>query len=338
MIGRPPVDPYGRPMIRYRTVPLMSRVPSARLGVVVAIVVVASALGATAVFLTSSGHPGAVPVAGSAGSDPSGSARAPAPASATGSPSASSSASPAPSGSRPASGAPGPGPGWKLVWSPRPPVDGLGAFEGVEDDRAGSDPGVKHIYVQGDDYRFDMPLKERDSSPDRQRNEVKGMHANGQDLSLGLGETWRLDWSLYIPTSLKATNRFTHIMQLKMPGNGSAPILTMDLSLQGGVPKIQVKIFDSGAVVGATNLAPLQNRWLTTSLVFTIGDAPNGMVAWTLSAGGGTVVNASRTGVDTWLQDRVRPKWGIYRSVEDTSGSLQDCYLLISNVRAYQKT
>jgi hypothetical protein len=251
-----------------------------------------------------------------------------------GSPSASASARPSASASPSASGPP---PGWKLVWSPQAARDGLAAFEGVEDDRAGTDPGVKHIYVQGDNFRFDMPMNERDSSPDRQRNEVKGMHASGKDLSLGLGETWRLDWSLYIPDSLQGTNRFTHIMQLKMPGNGSAPILTMDLTRQGSVPKIQVKIFDSGTVVGSADLAPLQNTWLSTSLTFTIGDAPQGAVSWTLSAGGRTVVNATKTGVDTWLQDRVRPKWGIYRSVEDTSGSLHPCYLLLTNMKAYQK-
>ena len=225
----------------------------------------------------------------------------------------------------------------KLVWSPNPLTDGLNAFEGIEDDRANSEPGVKHIYVKNGVYHWDMHRKQRDTSKDRQRNEVKGMHANGQDLSLGLGETWRLDWSLYIPSSLQATNRFTHIMQLKMPGNGSAPILTMDLTRQGSVPKIQVKIFDAGIVIGSTDLAPLQDRWLTTSLTFTIGDAPTGAVTWTLGVGGSTVVNGTKTGVDTWLQDRVRPKWGIYRSVEDTSGSLHDCYLLIANMRAYQK-
>jgi hypothetical protein len=40
--------------------------------------------------------------------------------------------------------------------------------------------------------------------------------------------------------------------------------------------------------------------------------------------------------VDTWLFDRVRPKWGIYRSIRDTSGSLEDTYLLITKLRAYQ--
>ena len=70
---------------------------------------------------------------------------------------------------------------------------------------------------------------------------------------------------------------------------------------------------------------------------FRIGDAPNGYVHWTLATGGKTLVDATSTGVDTWLGDRVRPKWGIYRSVDDTSGSLHDCYLLLANMRAYRK-
>jgi hypothetical protein len=33
----------------------------------------------------------------------------------------------------------------------------------------------------------------------------------------------------------------------------------------------------------------------------------------------------------------VRPKWGIYRSLGDTSGSLHNCYLLLRNLRAYKQ-
>src|SRR5207237_7744056 len=116
-----------------------------------------------------------------------------------------------------------------------------------------------------------------------------------QNLTLGLGETWRLDWSLYIPDSLDATNRFTHIMQLKMPGDGSAPILTMDLSLQGGVPKIQLKIFDGGTVVGSTNLAPLQNSWLCTAVTFSLGVAPAGAMTWRVSLGSRLRVHRTST-------------------------------------------
>ncbi len=343
MPPRAAVDLVPPPVVGYRTVALLPRARLPRVAVLALVAGLAATAVVSVVALTGGfAGPDRAPSAEPRSTVvvPGGVAVA-SPSAASPSPSPSSTPSPSPSATArvPAAGCgvPPPPAGWTLRWSPQAGRDGLGAFEGVEDDRAGSDPGAKHIYVQDNNFRFDMPLNERDSSPDRQRNEVKGMHAGGKDLALGLGETWRLDWALYIPDSLDATNRFTHIMQLKMPGNGSAPILTMDLSRSGGVPKIQLKIFDGGLVIGATNLTPLQNTWLCTSVTFTIGDAPAGAVSWILRSPAGEVVNMTKAGVDTWLQDRVRPKWGIYRSVEDTSGSLHPCYLLLSNMRAYQR-
>src|SRR5438477_976581 len=45
--------------------------------------------------------------------------------------------------------------GFRLLWSPAAARDGLRAFEGMEDDRAHSHPGVRHIYVQGNTFRFE---------------------------------------------------------------------------------------------------------------------------------------------------------------------------------------
>jgi hypothetical protein len=226
--------------------------------------------------------------------------------------------------------------GFTLVWSPQAAKDGLGAFEGVEDDRAHSDPGRKHIYVEGDHYRVDMNMTIRDSSPDRQRNEVKGMRAGGKILEMNKGETWRLTYSMFIPSSLQATTSFTHVMQLKMPGNGSAPILTTSLRQKGNRPTIELNLFDQ-ALVGDTDLAPLQNKWITSTIEFKIGDKPEGYVAWTLTSGGATVLNVKKTGADTFLADRVRPKWGIYRSVSDKA-HLQDTYLLLTNMQAFKQS
>jgi chitin-binding protein len=39
---------------------------------------------------------------------------------------------------------------------------------------------------------------------DRLRCEVKGMRAGGVNLSLLSGQTWRLSWSLLVPSSLRA--------------------------------------------------------------------------------------------------------------------------------------
>jgi hypothetical protein len=234
---------------------------------------------------------------------------------------------------------PGPAPRWRLRWAPQPCRDGLAAFEHVEDDRANSHPeGQPHIVVEDDHYRFTMHTVDRDTSTDRQRQEVRGMLASGRTLSLLQGETWRFTYSMFIPDTLKSTTTFTHIMQMKAPGTGTGPIVVQSLRRYGAVQKIELKIPDSNTLVGAVDLEPLQNHWIDVEFEIGIGEAPDGWVRWVIRDGAATVIDTTTTGVDTWLVDRVRPKWGIYRSLGDTSGSLQDTYMLIRDPRAYQLT
>jgi chitin-binding protein len=227
-------------------------------------------------------------------------------------------------------------PGWTLRWSPQVNKVGLGAFEGIEDDRKGSHKGVTHIRVQGNNIRFDMHKRDRDGS-DRQRSEVKGMRAGGANLAIAKGQTWRITYSMYIPSSLKATSSFTHVMQTKMPGNGTAPIMVMSLRKHGSTPKIELKATAGNGMVGATDLAPLQDSWIDIETEFTSDDAPRGRIRWVIRKDGKTVLDRTRTGVDTWMGDRVRPKWGIYRSLKDSS-AIQDTHLLLANLKAYQRT
>ena len=52
----------------------------------------------------------------------------------------------------------------------------LSAFETIEDDRADShSAGQPHIYATGNNWRFDMHTVDRDTSTDRQRQEVTGL-------------------------------------------------------------------------------------------------------------------------------------------------------------------
>jgi hypothetical protein len=222
-----------------------------------------------------------------------------------------------------------------LVWSPNPATHGLNAFEGLEDDRAGSHPGVRHIYVESSShYRFDMHTRDRDGS-DRQRNESKGMrNGSGQIVDMMQGETWRLTYDMYIPTSLKGTTSFTHIFQLKRPGSGTGPLVTISLQRSGSTEYIAFRGFESGVVVGRIPLAPLKNHWFSVDMTFLIRDA--GRARFIVRDGGSTVMDKSAN-IDIWLGDRIRPKWGIYRSLSDSS-QLQNTYLLIRNYKAYRGT
>ncbi|WP_246609245.1 carbohydrate-binding domain-containing protein [Nonomuraea rhizosphaerae] len=238
-----------------------------------------------------------------------------------------------PSSSRPASAAVA----WRLMWAPEAASAGLGAFETLEDDRADSHPaGQPHIFTEGNNFRFNMHTVDRDTSTDRQRQEVTGTRNPGGYLQWLNGETWRVTYSMFIPASLKATTTFTHISQTKMPGTGTDPITVTSLRRVNGVQTIEHKIFQSDILVGRTNLEPLQNKWIDAEYEIRIGDGGAGSVRWVLRDGATTLVDATRSG-DTFLGDRVRPKWGIYRSLGDTSGSLQNCYLLLTNMRAYKQ-
>lgn len=220
--------------------------------------------------------------------------------------------------------------GWQLKWSPRASVSGLNAFEGVENRGR-----TKEIYVQGNDYHVGMNVVDRDGT-DRQRNEVKGMRTPaGQIISIGKGETWRFTYSMYLPSSLRATTSFAHIMQMKMPGVGSSPIATLDLRRHGAASMLQLVVFKTNTVIGSTNLLPLQNKWINIDVRFRYDDAPRGWAQIIVNNGKKNVLNAQKSGVDTWLGDRVRPKWGIYRSINDMA-DLRNTYLLLTEMRGYR--
>ena len=228
---------------------------------------------------------------------------------------------------------------WRLRWAPEPARDGLAAFETLEDDRGDSHPeAAPHIFVEQNNFRWNMHLVDRDTSTDRQRQEVTGMRtpAGGPQLEWRLGESWRVTYAMYIPSTLRATTTFTHIMQTKMPGLGTGPITVTSLRRVEGRQTIEHKIFEPDLLVGRTDLEPLQDRWIDIDYRIRIGEGTDGGVRWIIRSEGRTVLDAGLDGVDTFLGDRVRPKWGIYRSLGDTSGSLRDCYLLIRRMRGYQ--
>jgi hypothetical protein len=233
----------------------------------------------------------------------------------------------------------------QLLWSPDPGTDGLNAFEGIEADRANLHPGRKYIYTEGDHYRFDIYKNDRDSTGggDRQRTESKGMVSGGTNLKMHNNETWRITYELFMPSTLHGTSKFTHIFQLKTPATNGGPWVTMSLSRSGSAERLRLRAFStSGAPdIGSTDLAALRDKWITVELTFKIGPSGTGrlLVRNGTGAGAPVVVDSSRSGVNIPDQgDYVRPKWGIYRSIQSASSDIIDTHLLIRNYKAYLGT
>jgi hypothetical protein len=223
---------------------------------------------------------------------------------------------------------------WQLRWSPSPSADGLRAFEGLEDDRANSHPGVRHIYVDGDHWRFDMHTGDRDGD-DRQRNESKGMRKGDTLYKINKDTTWRITYQAYWPSSLTATTRFTHIFQMKVQDVGG-PLWTLT-PRQKSKPTLTVLTLrddDSNTEHTLADWTPLQNKWIDVEWEFKASNS-GGYLRWVLRDGSTTVVDGRTTSVDLWRdKNYLRPKWGIYRSIE--SSGLKNTYQLIRNFKAYQ--
>ncbi|MFI6319281.1 hypothetical protein ACIBG8_17255 [Nonomuraea sp. NPDC050556] len=226
---------------------------------------------------------------------------------------------------------------WDKRWDPSPRRDGLSAFEGLEDDRRGSDPEhYPHIFTEGDAWKFTMFTAARDGA-DRQRNEVRGMRDSaGKALEIRKDETWRLSWKMYIPDTLDATSNFTHIWQVKTSDTGT-PVMQLTLPIKNGVPSIEARYWtladNQVHPFADTPLEPIQNRWVTTTVEWKSSDA--GYMRWTLQDGYRTLVDQRVDNIDlNWSEEQYnRPKWGIYRSIKSTG--LQDTYLLIKDLRAW---
>ena len=233
---------------------------------------------------------------------------------------------------------------WVERWS-GDPSRGLDTFEGVESDRANSHPGFEHITAAGTDFRFDMHMRDRDGS-DRQRHEVKGMNVPGQgDIIIRQGETWRFAYQMFMPTTLTGGSRFTHIHQQKMvsdAGSSGGPLATLSTGLRGSTEVLVLRALNPGGDFNPIPLAPLRNKWIDVELEYKFDTAGNGgRVRMVVRSGGATVTDATKTGVNLWANEgardrRVRPKWGIYRSLG--SSGLKETFLLLRNMKAFQLT
>ena len=212
---------------------------------------------------------------------------------------------------------------WQQKWAPSASADGLGAFETVEDDRADSHPAAHpHIYATGDNWRFNIHTVDRDTSTDRQRQEVTGLRNGsggnylkwtaGSDLAGHLldvhPELAQGDHHLHPHHADEAAGQrhLTARRAVAAPGERRA-----DHRTQAGRRRHPGRPHEPGTAA---------RQWTDVDFQIKVGNGSAGTVRWILKSGGSTVIDASKTGVDTFLADRVRPKWGIYRSLGDTSG------------------
>ncbi|RKS19141.1 putative secreted protein (Por secretion system target) [Flavobacterium endophyticum] len=155
---------------------------------------------------------------------------------------------------------------------------------------------------------------------DRQRNEIKTYNQSPDNLIGTLGETVVYKWKFKLDAAFQASNKFTHIHQIKAYGGPHEDIPVVSLITRGGSsPKLQVMHSDSitSVQMASANLSLFKGVWVEATETITY--AENGKYAITLKkiSDNSVLLNYSNNNIRMWRDNAngIRPKWGIYRSL-----------------------
>ena len=166
------------------------------------------------------------------------------------------------------------------------------------------------------------PDNDRCVALDRQRNEIKTYGPSPAYLKGFYGDTVTFRWRFRLAEGFQPSPSFTHIHQIKAgDGDATAPILTLTprRSTPDRLQLIHVDSAGHSTTVATAALAPLEGTWVEAYEQITYGY--NGSYAITLTkvSDGSVLLSYQNNNIDLWRTGTtfVRPKWGIYRSLNN---------------------
>lgn len=171
---------------------------------------------------------------------------------------------------------------------------------------------VFHIHV--------VPDNDRCSAFDRQRNEIKTYGPSPDYLKGFLGDSVTFRWKFKLDAGFQPSSSFTHIHQIKAgDGDDSAPIIT--ITPRAGNPQqlqlILVNSLGKTTTLARPDLAPFKGVWVEAYEKITYGFNGTYSLQIRRASDQAVLFSYSNNDIDLWRKGTtfVRPKWGIYRSL-----------------------
>ena len=170
------------------------------------------------------------------------------------------------------------------------------------------------------------PDNDRCSAFDRQRNEIKTYGPSPDSLKGFLNDTVTHKWKFKLDAGFQPSSSFTHIHQIKA-GDGDDGAALITLTPRFGHPdKMQVIHTGSSSATSlgtvlSIDLTPFFGAWVQAEehIIY----KTNG--SYTLSirrmSDDSVLLSYSNSNIDMWRNGTtfIRPKWGIYRSLNDSA-------------------
>jgi len=164
------------------------------------------------------------------------------------------------------------------------------------------------------------PDNDRCINFDRQRLEIKTEGSSPNYLKGFLNDTVTFRWKFKLPAGFQPSTSFTHIHQIKaFDGDDAAPIITLT-PRKGSPNTIQLIHIDSTGTttfLTSTPLDPFVGTWVEAYEKITYNTHGQYSLVIHRLSDGAELFSYSNDDLDLWRNGTtiVRPKWGIYRSL-----------------------
>lgn len=172
---------------------------------------------------------------------------------------------------------------------------------------------------------------------DRQRNEIKTYDKSPDNLKATFQEIVRYKWKFKLDSAFQPSSKFTHIHQIKAVGGSESSMPQITLTPRKASPnKMQLRYAQSTSqtTVHETDLAPFLGVWVEATETILYDEVGQGRYELSIKevATGNTIFYFNDNAIRMWKTgaDFQRPKWGIYRSLDDST-SLRDESVLFAD-------
>ncbi|MGB0880544.1 MAG: T9SS type A sorting domain-containing protein [Polaribacter sp.] len=179
------------------------------------------------------------------------------------------------------------------------------------------------------------PDNDRCINTDRQRNEIKTYDKSPDNLLGVEGEEVVYKWKFKLDSNLQLSSSFTHVHQLKSVGGSLASMPMYTLTLRKSTPdRLELRYAEttSQTTLKQTDLAPLKGSWLEVTETITYGESGAYSIEIKKVSDNTLLFDYTNNNIINWRvgTEFVRPKWGIYRSL-NSSQDLRDEEVLFAN-------
>lgn len=174
-------------------------------------------------------------------------------------------------------------------------------------------------------FRFHIhvsPDNDRCINMDRQRNEIKSYDKSPNNLKGTQGEVVEYSWLFKLPNGFQSSSNFTHIHQLKSVGGNLASMPMYTLTTRKSNPnrlELRYAETDSQITLAQEPIASFLGHWLQAKETIQYGSYGSYSIVISTVSDSTVLFNYTNDSIVNWRTgaDFVRPKWGIYRSLNN---------------------